>query len=78
MNKEDKTFSSMTRIIAFVVGLVITSYMFMFSFTFTEFSHTFSIFGFAATTWITVAGLALISVLGGWLIKIGITGKTGF
>lgn len=74
----DKKFGTITRIIIFVVGLMITSYMFMYSFVYEDFPHTFSLFGYSATTWVTVSGLVLISALGGWLIKIGITGKTGF
>lgn len=70
--------SSTTRIIAFVVGLVVAAYMFIYSFNYDQFPHTFTVLGFYFTEWVVIMGLVLITALASWFIKMGITGRTKF
>lgn len=74
----DKKLSSITRIICFISGLVLGTYMFIYSFRYDDFPHTITILGCDLTGWLLVAGLVLISVFSGWLIQVGLRGRTGF
>lgn len=71
-------YGTITRLILFGTGLAVASFMLMFSFDYNNLRQTFTIIGYDISDIIIVAGIVLLTVLSGWLIKIGITGKTGY
>lgn len=78
---KDKSLGSLSRIISFIAGIIISSFIFVWGFNYrhdTILTHTVSVLGFDMTGWITIAIIVLIGVFGGYLIQVGVRGKTGF
>lgn len=79
--KPDKKIGSLTRIIAFFTGVIISSFIFVWGFNYRHdyiLNETITFLGYNMTTWITIAIIVLIGVFGGYLIQVGVRGKTGF
>jgi hypothetical protein len=77
----DKQIGSVSRMIAFIVGLFISSLVFVWGFNYRLdyiAGQTFTFMGFDFTGWLSIAIIVLIGVFGGYLIQVGIRGKTGF
>lgn len=78
---KDKSLGSLSRIACFIIGVIISSIVFVWGFNYRHdniLSHTITFLGFDMTGWITIAIIVLIGVFGGYLIQVGVRGKTGF
>jgi hypothetical protein len=74
----DKQLGGITRIIAFLMGLAIASYLFLYSFHYEKFPHTITALGYNFTSAVVISVLVMMTIISGWLVKMGITGRTGF
>jgi len=74
----DKKLKPSTRIVAFLIGLIIGCFMLAYSFNYDAFPYDFSILGYQLTRWVLIACLVLLTVFASWLIQISIRGRTGF
>lgn len=79
--KEPKRLTSGSRIICFIAGLIISSIVFVWGFTFQMDNiagYQVSFIGFDMTSLMSIAGIVLVGILGGYLVQVAFRGKTGF
>lgn len=72
---EREHYSSLSRIIMFIAGLLIVSYMFLYSFEYESFPWSISFIGYNVTSWIVIVIMVLITFGGSWLMQASILGK---
>lgn len=80
-NTSSKGLGSLSRIASFIAGVIISSFIFVWGFNYrhdTIMSYKVAFLGFDMTGWITISIIVLIGVFGGYLIQVGVRGKTGF